>query len=189
MIRTSQHISTVILMISINYLSYSKLFVSAICALGPNCLKFKGQIIRTITASTSTVLTLREFPDPRGTLVEGDVRSTPVHKVLLPSSMREQWRHNEYDGASNYRRHDCLLNRFLRRRSKKTSKLRVNSLCEGNHPWTVNSPHKGPVNVSIWWRHHVWCDPILHDIARCMTTQRIEDSWNFGLTMGLLPDV
>ena len=39
--------------------------------------------------------------------------------------------HNEYDGVSNHRRIDCLLNRLFRRRSKKTSKLRVTGLCEG----------------------------------------------------------
>ena len=36
-----------------------------------------------------------------------------------------QWRHNERDGVSNHQPHDCLLNRLFRRRSKKTSKLRV----------------------------------------------------------------
>ena len=40
------------------------------------------------------------------------------------------WRHNERDGVSNYQPHDCLLNRLFRRRSKKTSKLRVTGLCE-----------------------------------------------------------
>ena len=62
-----------------------------------------------------------------------------------------QWRHNDNDGVSNHRPHDCLLYRLSRHRSKKTSKLRVTSLCVGN------SPHKWPVtrkNVSIWWRHH-----------------------------------
>ena len=38
-----------------------------------------------------------------------------------------------------------LLNRLFRRRSKKTSKLRVTGLCVGNSPGPVNSPHKGPV--------------------------------------------
>ena len=36
-----------------------------------------------------------------------------------------QWRHNEHDGGSNHRRLDGLLNRLLRRSSKKTSKFRV----------------------------------------------------------------
>ena len=45
-----------------------------------------------------------------------------------------QWRHNVCDGVSKHQPHDCLLNRLFWRRSKKTSKLRVNGLCEGNSP-------------------------------------------------------
>ena len=56
-----------------------------------------------------------------------------------------QWRHNERDSVSNHQPRDCLLNRLFRRRSKKTSKLRVTSFCTGIHGWPVNSPHKGPV--------------------------------------------
>ena len=47
-----------------------------------------------------------------------------------------QWRHNGRDSVSNHQRHDCLLNRLFRRRSKKTSKLCVTGLCEGNSPRT-----------------------------------------------------
>ena len=46
-----------------------------------------------------------------------------------------QWCHNERDGVSNQRRLDGLLNRLFRRKSKKTSKLRVTDLCEGNDRW------------------------------------------------------
>ena len=56
-----------------------------------------------------------------------------------------QWRHNDHDGVSNHQPHGCSLNRLFRRRSKKTSKLRVTDLCVGNSPGPVNSPHKGPV--------------------------------------------
>ena len=58
-----------------------------------------------------------------------------------------QWRHNGRDGVSNHQPHDCLLNRLFKRRSKKTSKLRVTGLkfVRGIHPWPVNSPHKWPV--------------------------------------------
>ena len=55
------------------------------------------------------------------------------------------WRHNDHDGVSNHQPHVCLFNRLFRRRSKKTSKLRVTGLCAGNSPGPVNSPHKGPV--------------------------------------------
>ena len=69
-----------------------------------------------------------------------------------------QWRHNERDSVSNHQPHDCLLNRLFRRRSKKTSKLRVTGLCEGNSPGTGEFPAQmasNAENVSIWWRHHV----------------------------------
>ena len=47
------------------------------------------------------------------------------------------------DGVSNHQPRDCLLKRLFRRRSKKTSKLRVTGLCVGN------SPHKWPVTRKI----------------------------------------
>ena len=50
-----------------------------------------------------------------------------------------QWCHNERDGVSNHQPHDCLLNGLCRRRSKKTSKLRVTGLCE-NSPVTGEFP-------------------------------------------------
>ena len=43
-----------------------------------------------------------------------------------------QWRHNDRDGVPNHQPYDCLLKRLFRCRSKKTSKLRVTGLCEGN---------------------------------------------------------
>ena len=68
-----------------------------------------------------------------------------------------QWRHNERGGVSNHKRLDYLLNRLFRRRSKKTSKLRVTGLCEGNPPVTGGFPSQwvsNTENVSIWWRYH-----------------------------------
>ena len=55
------------------------------------------------------------------------------------------WRHNDHGGVSNHQPYGCLLNRLFRRRSKKTSKLRVTGHCAGNSPGPVNSLHKGPV--------------------------------------------
>ena len=77
-----------------------------------------------------------------------------------------QWRHNERDGVSNHQPHDCLLKRFFRRRSKKTSKLRVTGLCEGNSPVTGKFPAQRAStveNVSIWWRHHGNSIPSIFD--------------------------
>ena len=67
-----------------------------------------------------------------------------------PSTL--QWRHNEHDAWR-------LFTRWFRRRSKKTSKLHVTRLCEGNSPVAGEfSAHKGPVmqktfpfdNVIMW---------------------------------------
>ena len=66
-----------------------------------------------------------------------------------------QWRHNGSDSVSNHQPHDCLLNHLFRRRSKKTSKLRVTGLCAGNSPVTGEFPAQmasNAANVSIWWR-------------------------------------
>ena len=68
-----------------------------------------------------------------------------------------RWRHNGRGGVSNHQPHHCLLNRLFRRRSKKTSKLRVTGLCVGNSPGTGEFPAQlagNAENVSIWWRHH-----------------------------------
>ena len=61
-----------------------------------------------------------------------------------------QCRHNGSDGFSSHQPHDCLLNRWIRRRSKKTPKLRVTGLCAENHWWPVNSPHKWPVTRKMF---------------------------------------
>ena len=61
-----------------------------------------------------------------------------------------QWHHNKRDCVSNHQPRDCLLNRLFRLRSKKTSKLRVTSLCAGNSPGPVNSPHKWPVTRKMF---------------------------------------
>ena len=58
--------------------------------------------------------------------------------------------------VSNHRRLDCLLNRLLRCRSKKTS-LGVTGLCEGNSLVTSEFPSQrtsNAENMSIWWSHH-----------------------------------
>ena len=65
--------------------------------------------------------------------------------------------HNEHDGIPNHWCLHCLLNCWFRRKSKKTSKLRVTGLCEGNSPVTVYFPAQkanNVENVSIW-RHYV----------------------------------
>ena len=94
------------------------------------------------------------------------IHSIPFIESLYagPSSMNIrsplQWRHNEHDGVSNHQPQHCLLNCFFRRKSKKTSKLRVTGLCAGNSPETGEFPvqmARNAENVSIRSRHHALC--------------------------------
>ena len=74
-----------------------------------------------------------------------------------PQCLSLQWCHNDAMEASIHRRLDCCLNRLFGRRLKKTSKLRVTGLCEGNLPVTgefTAQRASNAENVSIWWRHH-----------------------------------
>ena len=76
-------------------------------------------------------------------------------QISVAISLR--WRHNGHDSVSIYQPHDCLLNRLFRRRSKKTSKLRVTGLCEGNSPGTGEFPAQVASyveNVFVWCLHH-----------------------------------
>ena len=78
----------------------------------------------------------------------------------LVSQPALQWRHNENNGISNQHRLNCLFKCLFRRRSKKTSKLRITGLCEGNSPVTGKFPAQrasNEKNIFIWWRHHVFC--------------------------------
>ena len=61
-----------------------------------------------------------------------------------------QWRYDGRDFVSNQQHRDCLLNRLLRRGSKKASKLRVTGLCQGNLPVTGESPQKWPVTPKMF---------------------------------------
>ena len=85
---------------------------------------------------------------------------TEIRILSIATSLTNslQWSHNEHDGVSNHQRLCRFLKRLFRRRSKKTSKLRVAGLCEGNSPVTGEFPSQrasNAENVSIWWRHHV----------------------------------
>ena len=91
-----------------------------------------------------------------------------------------QWRHYERDGVSNHQPHDCLLNRLFRRKWKKTSKLRVTGLCEGNSPVTGEFPAQmasNAENASIWWRHYVATRVALLALCdRCFPSQRFSNA-------------
>ena len=61
-----------------------------------------------------------------------------------------QWRQDDCDGVSNHRRLDRLLNRLLRRKSKKHQNSASLAIVRRIHRWPVNSPHKGPVTRKIF---------------------------------------
>ena len=73
-----------------------------------------------------------------------------AHKCINKLDHTLYWRQNDHSSVSNHQPHGCLLNRLFKRRSKKTSKLRVTGLCEENSPGPVNSPHKRPVTRKIF---------------------------------------
>ena len=84
-------------------------------------------------------------------------QQSELYSVLGKRLTPLQWRHNGRDSISNHQPNDCLLSRLLRRRWKKTSKLRVTGLCSGNSPVTGEFPAQrasNAENASIWRRHH-----------------------------------
>ena len=102
-----------------------------------------------ILARKGLILTRHLIPNPPMT-------KEPIGELQAkPTSL--QWRHNERDDVSNHRRVDCLLNCLVRRRSKKTSKLRVAGLCAGNPSGTGNAEN----DVIMWYNGCETIDMIL----------------------------
>ena len=90
-----------------------------------------------------------------------------------PRGIPLQMRHK--DEVSNHVRLDCLFNRLIRRRPKKTSKLRITGFCRkmvppvtGGFPSQRSSDAE---NVSIWCRHH----PLL-ELSNC--------EWLYTVSLG-----
>ena len=111
---------------------------------------------------------MRSLWDQSGCLIESgcmvksikcrDAMATMSLTGSWPYVMPLRWRHNEHDGVLNHQPYHCLLNRLFRRRSKKTSKLRVIGLCAGNSTMTGEFPAQmasNAENVSILWSHYV----------------------------------
>ena len=98
------------------------------------------------------------WPEDRKNVVRQYIMKYRILKnSIYLSLIALQWRHNGWDGVSNHRRLDCLLNRVFRRRSNKTSKLRVTAFSEANSPIIGEFPaqrNSYAENTSIWWRHH-----------------------------------
>ena len=106
--------------------------------------------------------------------------------VAISNFVRDiQWRHNDHDGVSNHQPGGCLLNRLFRRRSKKTSKLRVTGLCVGKSPGPVNSPHKGPVTRKMFPFDDVIMkiNPSMHTVA--LSILQVDGSYQPETTINL----
>ena len=122
---------------------------------------FDWSIWQTLWKCTQIFFSSKFDPDPK--------LSMQCFLKMQHASLR--WRGNGRDSVSNHQPHDCLLNRLFRRRSKKTSELRVTGLCARNSPGTGEFPAQmasNAENVSIWWRHHVMSNFLCH--ARQPTT-------------------
>ena len=132
-----------------------------------------GAVVKEVTTPHPTVLCLIVTPNaptlpvawsPPTKIVIGHVIQMHItcnyllRNCASPKHLSLQWRHNGSDGVSNHLPPHCLLDRLFRRRSKKTSKLRVIGLCLGNSTLTGEFPAQmadDAENGSIWWRHHV----------------------------------
>ena len=116
-----------------------------------------------------------------------------VHIMIWRQQFASQWRHNERYGVSNHQPHGCLLNRLFRRRSKKTSKVRVNGLCAGNSPMIGEFPAQRASNAengSIWWRHHGWRLPYFRSHPMCqMSTTAVPNIFAFNAKIMVVADI
>ena len=139
------------------FCEYSSCWYNAPCAIVPKWIAYIGKSNPFIASGTESM----------------KAKENRRHKDASAHSSDHmlrtlQWRHTERDGLPNHQPHDSLLSLFIRRRSKKTSKLCVTGLCEGNSPVTGEFPAQrasNAENVSIWWRHHecweISCDMVM----------------------------
>ena len=93
---------------------------------------------------------------------------------ILFSIASSRWRHNGRDGVSNHQPHDCLLNRLLRRKSKKARKLYVTGLCAGNYNHVNAGYNNAAVTIELHWyacpetKYALWfiCNEVAADQRR-----------------------
>ena len=88
-----------------------------------------------------------------------------------------QWRHNKRDGRLKSPASRLFPNRIFRRRSKKTSKLRVTGLCAGNSP--VTGEFNTSVSATKWaWREYKCLElPIVKDILMLQLPTSLSENW------------
>ena len=91
-----------------------------------------------------------------------------------------QWCHNGWDAVSNHQPYDFLLNRLLRRMSKKIWKFRVTGLCAMNSPVTFEMTSNAE-NISIWWRDHASLNKGLAALWKHAITWANDDLFDWGM--------
>ena len=101
------------------------------------------------------------------------MHTTPWIQRQINGMMALQWRHNGGDIASNHQPQDSLLNRWFRRRSKITSKLRVTGLCAGNSPGTGEFPAQMASNAE----NFPFDDVIMGKTLKWQLAFHISPSW------------
>ena len=113
-------------------------------------------------------------------------KSWQLHGMETLSSLLALCEGNHYNdfimgtiASQIHQPHDCLLNRLFRRRSNKTSKLRVTGLCAGEFP------HKWPVTLKMFpfddvIMSHGHCphkSPAVRSIDICCQSERGTGKW------------
>ena len=147
-------------------IAYNYIYILPIYA---NCLCYTAIMSKSALGKQKHMYVFVFFPNRNGTSGESSPHGWSELFYSLVSMLSLRWRHDGRDSVSNHQPHDCLLNRLVRRRSKKTSKLRVTDLCVGNSPGTGKFPAQmvsNADNVSIWWRHHVTTDDLATHVSR-----------------------
>ena len=99
---------------------------------------------------------------PKG-LIENKSTLIDITAWRRTSDKALQWRHNERDDVSNHQRLDCLLHCSFRRRSKKTSKLRVTGRCKGNSP-VIGEFHVPRASNAVKCFHFIMWSRIIKNI-------------------------
>ena len=115
-----------------------------------------------------------------------------IHSTVNSAQNTLHWRHNERDGVLNHQRLDCLLKRLSGRRSKKTSKLRLAGLWEGN-PSVIgglfSQMTSSEGHIFIWWHHHgntllpfyaTYLSVNDHDMVKRLIAWQSLESWWVG---------
>ena len=111
---------------------------------------YRGVLLGVQLLITRSILNKVMSCQPLSELIIWRISHSLTH-VYTSNDKTLRWCHNGRVGVSNHLPHDCLLNCSFRRRSKKTSKLRVTGLCvRGIHRWPVNSLHKWPVTRKMF---------------------------------------